>query len=256
VSALLQADGVTVRYGGLVALDQVDVTVAEGSILGLIGPNGAGKTTCFGVLSGLVHPREGRVVIDGADMTSASPQRRARAGLARTFQRLELFSSLTVREHLVVAYRSGKRSVAIRLVLDCLGAGRRPLPGEDDAVDAILELVGLMSVASTRAAALPLGTGRLVELARALATQPRVLLLDEPSSGLDADETAALIGCLRSIKADRGVAMLLVEHNVEMVLDLADWLTVLDFGRVIADGPPAQVAASDVVQAAYLGTAP
>lgn len=255
MSALLEARDVTVRYGGLVALDKVSLSIEAGSILGLIGPNGAGKTTWFGVLSGLVAPREGTVLIDGADMTKATPQRRSRAGMARTFQRLELFGSLTVREHLVLACRSDGRNIAVRLVLDCIGAGHRPAAGEDDAVDAILEQLGLTALASAPVASLPLGTGRLVELARALATRPRVLLLDEPSSGLDANETVALTECLHGIRVDHGISMLLVEHNVKMVLGLADRVTVLDFGEVIAVGTPAEIAASEVVQAAYLGTA-
>jgi ABC-type branched-subunit amino acid transport system ATPase component len=256
VSPLLEARDITVRFGGLLALDEISLTVAERSIVGLIGPNGASKTTCFGVLSGLVRPRGGQVLIDGVDMTSASPQQRARAGMARTFQRLEVFSSLTVREHLVVAHRSRTGNVAVRMVLDGLGLGRRARAGEDEVVDGILDRLGLTRLAAVRAGALPLGTGRLVELARALATDPRVLLLDEPSSGLDADETAALTECLRDVRAEQGIAMLLVEHNVEMVLGLADQVTVLDFGKVIDAGTPSEVAASEVVQAAYLGTAP
>lgn len=256
MTALLEARDVSVRYGGLLALDKVSLSLGAGSILGLIGPNGAGKTTWFGVLSGVVNPQEGTVLIDGTDMTTATPQHRSRVGMARTFQRLELFGSLTVREHLVLAYRSRARNVAVRLVLDCLGAGRRPAAGEDEAVDAILGQLGLTRVASMPAASLPPGTGRLVELARALATHPRVLLLDEPSSGLDATETRALTQSLHAIRADHGIAMLLVEHNVEMVLGLADRITVLDFGQVIAEGTPAEISASEVVQAAYLGTAP
>jgi branched-chain amino acid transport system ATP-binding protein len=250
----LEARDLVVRFGGLLALDRVSVAVPSASIIGLIGPNGAGKTTCFGVLSGLLRPRAGNVCIDGVDASRWSPQRRARAGVARTFQRAELFSELTVREHLVVAYRSGRRNIALRLALDCLGAGGRPYPGEDDAVDALLERLGLRRVANTSAAALPLGTGRLVELARALATEPRVVLLDEPSSGLDAQETAALASVLSTLRDDHDVALLLVEHNIDLVLGLADRVTVLDFGKVIADGSPAEIRESAAVQAAYLGT--
>jgi branched-chain amino acid transport system ATP-binding protein len=254
VTARLEARGVTVRFGGLVALDRFGLVVPAGAIVGLIGPNGAGKTTSFGVMSGLLRPREGTVLIDGVDVTRASPQRRARRGLARTFQRLELFSELTVREHLVVAYRTGRRNVALRLALDCLGAGGRPYPDENDTVDEILTRLRLSRVASAPAAALPLGTGRLVEVARALAAQPRVLLLDEPSSGLDASETRALADVLHRLRTEQGLSLVLVEHNVEMVLGLADHVTVLDFGKVIAEGTAAEIRASDVVQAAYLGT--
>ncbi len=256
MSPRLEGRGISVRFGGLLALDRVDLEVADGAILGLIGPNGAGKTTCFGVLSGLVRPQSGQVLMDGHDVTGASPQRRARAGLARTFQRLEVFSGLTVREHLVVAYRSRGRNVATRIALDCLGAGRRPFSGEDEAIETILDRLGLTKLAAAPAGALPLGTGRLVELGRALATRPRVLLLDEPSSGLDADETAALTELLRSLQAELDLSLVLVEHNVDMVLGLAHRVTVLDFGQVIADGTPAEVRASEAVQTAYLGAAP
>jgi branched-chain amino acid transport system ATP-binding protein len=254
VTNLLEARAVTVRFGGLVALDAVDLAVTERSIVGLIGPNGAGKTTCFGVLSGLLRPRDGTVLVDGVDATRWSPQRRARNGLARTFQRLELFPELTVREHLVVAYRRGRRNIALRLVLDCIGAGRRPLPGEDEAVDEILDRFALTRFARVPAATLPLGTGRLVEIARALAAEPRVLLLDEPSSGLDGGETAELAGVLAQLRDRHGLSLVLVEHNVDMVLGLADRVTVLDFGRVIAAGQPAEIRTSEAVQAAYLGT--
>ena len=254
MTALLEARDVTVKFGGLVALDAVTLEVPERAIVGLLGPNGAGKTTCFGVLSGLLRPKSGRVAIEGVDITRTSPQRRARRGLARTFQRLELFPELTVREHLVVAYRSGRRNVALRLLLDALGAGRRPYPGEDDAVDAILAQLGLTRLASAPAATLPLGTGRLVEIGRALATEPKVVLLDEPSSGLDASETQALVEVFRQLRDERGISLVLVEHNVEMVLGLADHVTVLDFGKRIADGTAAEIRASAAVQAAYLGT--
>ena len=234
------------------ALDDVDLTVAGASMAGLVGPNGAGKTTLFGVLSGLLRPRQGRVVLDGVDITRASPQRRTRLGLARTFQRLELFTELTVRDQLVVARRIRERRDRT-LLRDLVGLGRRPSPGEDDAVDAVLELLGLGDVASRPAATVGLGTGRIVELARALATEPRVVLLDEPTSGLDVHETEQVAAALRAARADRGVAFVLVEHDVELVLELCDDVTVLDFGRVIAHGPPAAIRASTDVQAAYLG---
>jgi ABC-type branched-subunit amino acid transport system ATPase component len=257
-SPLLEATDVTVRFGGLVALDRVALTVPPATIVGLIGPNGAGKSTFFGVLSGLVRPRGGTVRIDGTDVTRASPQARARLGVARTFQRLELFGELTVREHLVVAYRAQRRrtlfDLARTLPLDLLGLGNRPAPGEDETVDRVLELLGLAPVAAVSASAIGLGTGRLVEVARALAAQPRVLLLDEPSSGLDAHETDALAEVLARLRDEEGLALVLVEHNVAMVLGLADDVTVLDFGEVIARGPAADIRADAAVQAAYLGT--
>lgn len=257
---LLEATDITVRFGGLVALDRVSLAVPPEKIVGLIGPNGAGKSTFFGVLSGLIRARGGTVRIDGNDVTRASPQVRARLGVARTFQRLELFGELTVREHLVVAYRAKHRrtifDLARTLPLDLLGFGNRPAPGEDATVDRVLDLLGLRAVAAASAGAVGLGTGRLVEVARALATQPRVLLLDEPSSGLDAHETDELAAVLARLRDEEGVAMVLVEHNVGMVLGLADDVTVLDFGEVIARGAASAIRADPGVQAAYLGTAP
>jgi branched-chain amino acid transport system ATP-binding protein len=256
---IVEARDVTVRFGGLVALDHVSLSVAPARIVGLIGPNGAGKSTYFGVLSGLIRPREGTVRIDGVDVTKASPQARARRGLARTFQRLELFNELTVREHLVVAYRAQQRptvfDLARALPRDLLGFGNRPTPGESETVDRILELLGLTPVASMSAGAIGLGTGRLVEVARALAAQPRVLLLDEPSSGLDARETDELAVVLARLRDNEGISLVLVEHNVGMVLGLADDVTVLDFGKEIARGPADAIRSDAAVQAAYLGTA-
>jgi ABC-type branched-subunit amino acid transport system ATPase component len=250
---ILQATGVTVRFGGVVALDNVDFRADGGAITGLVGPNGAGKTTLFGVLSGLLRARSGRVTLDGNDVTTASPQRRARRGLARTFQRLELFGELTVREHLVVAHRvqQGRDRALLR---DLAGFGARPTAGEDAAVDSIVALFDLGDVADRPVALLPLGTGRVVELARALATQPRVVLLDEPTSGLDVHESERVANALRTARDDRGVAFVLVEHDVELVLDLSEHITVLDFGRVIATGAPNEIRSNTDVQSAYLGS--
>jgi branched-chain amino acid transport system ATP-binding protein len=250
---LLGAKGITVQYGGVVALDAVDFTADEHVITGLVGPNGAGKTTLFGTLSGLVRPRAGQVTLGGDDVTRSSPQRRSRLGLARTFQRLELFGELTVREHLVVAARVRERRDR-SLWRDLIGRGNRPAAGEDEAVDGILALLGLEVVADKPVALLPLGTGRVVELARALATGPRIVLLDEPTSGLDIHETQTLADALRRTRDERGIAFVLVEHDVELVLQVSERVTVLDFGLVIAEGSPAEIRASEAVQAAYLGT--
>jgi ABC-type branched-subunit amino acid transport system ATPase component len=251
---LLAAEGVTVRFGGVVALDDVSLTVPRGATVGLVGPNGAGKTTLFGVLSGLVRPRAGRVTMDGADITRRSPQSRARLGLARTFQRMELFNELTVREHLVVAQRvrDGRQSL-MGFARDLTGLGERPVKGEEETVSEVLELLGLTAVADRPAVAVPLGTGRLVEVARALASEPTVMLLDEPSSGLDVHETEQLGDALRRVRAERGTAFVLVEHNVEFVLELSQTVTVLDFGKVLISGTPDEVRNSSEVQSAYLG---
>jgi len=249
---LLAAAGVEVRFGGVVALDGVDFAAVPGTITGLVGPNGAGKTTLFGVLSGLVRPRAGSVHLDGVDITRASPQRRARMGLARTFQRLELFGELTVREHLVVAQRvrHGRERALFR---DLIGVGGRPAAGEDQVVGEIISLLDLGGVAERPVALLPLGTGRIVEIGRALATEPRLVLLDEPTSGLDVHETEQVAAALRAARDERGAAFVMVEHDVELVLELSETVTVLDFGRVIARGTAREIRASAAVQAAYLG---
>ena len=251
---LLAATDVTVRFGGVTALDGVSLAVPAASTVGLVGPNGAGKTTLFGVLSGLLRPKAGRVTMNGVDVTRHSPQARARRGLARTFQRMELFTELTVREHLVVARRVREgRERLLGIARDLSGFGERPGPGEDEAVDGILALLGLDSVADRPALTVPLGTGRLLEVARALAGEPTVMLLDEPSSGLDVHETAHLGDALRRVREDRGTALVLVEHNVEFVLELSDRVTVLDFGRVLTEGTPTEIRRSPEVQAAYFG---
>ncbi len=253
-TTLLEAQGITVRFGGVVALDDVSLRVPEGSTVGLVGPNGAGKTTLFGVLSGLLRPKAGRVTMSGVDVTRRSPQHRARKGLSRTFQRMELFTELTVREHLVLARRVNEgRERLLGMARDLTGFGERPGPGEEEAVEEILALLGLDGVADRPALAIPLGTGRLVEVARALAAEPTVMLLDEPSSGLDAHETEQLGDALRRVRSERGIACELVEHNVEFVLGLSDRITVLDFGRLIAEGTPDEIRTSPEVQAAYFG---
>jgi ABC-type branched-subunit amino acid transport system ATPase component len=250
---VLEAERITVRFGGVVALDDVGLTVPPGGIVGLVGPNGAGKTTLFGALSGLIRPRSGRVRLGGVDVTRASPQRRARLGLARTFQRMELFTELTVREHVVIAHRTRERRDR-QFLLDLVGRGGRENAAEDELVDGVLTVLGLEAVAERPAAFLPLGTGRLVEVARALATRPTIVLLDEPTSGLDQSEVERLAATLRRSRDELGVAFAIVEHNVEFVLGLAEHVTVLDFGQVIESGSPAHVRASEAVHAAYLGT--
>jgi branched-chain amino acid transport system ATP-binding protein len=238
--ALLEAADVSVRFGGLLALDAASLTVDEGCITGLIGPNGAGKTTLFNVITGLQHPTTGRVTLDDRDVTDAKPHRRARLGIARTFQRLEAFGSLSARENVLVAAEMRRR-----------WAKDDTTPA--DLTQQLLEQVGIVAVAEETVDALPTGTARLVELARALATKPRVLLLDEPSSGLDEDETDAL-GRLLLDLAERGLGILLVEHDMPFVMGTCGHIDVLDFGRVIARGGPADIQGDAAVQAAYLGT--
>ena len=249
----LEANNVTVRFGGLVALNDVSISVPPGTIVGLVGPNGAGKTTLFGVLSGLLHPNNGEVFLGGQKVTGKSPSKRARLGLARTFQQLELFMGLTVREHIVLGYRV--RNQRRRLWSDLLTAGALHPENTDEheRVDHLVDLLGLTSVANTAASVLPLGTARRVEVARALATGPSVVLLDEPSSGLDGHETSQLGAALRTVVDEERVSLLLVEHDVAMVLGLSAQVAVLDFGVRIAYGTPDEIRNDPAVRAAYLG---
>jgi branched-chain amino acid transport system ATP-binding protein len=247
----LRARGVTKSFAGIMAVRHVDLAVAAGERVGLIGPNGAGKTTLFNCILGLVPVDQGVVELDGADVSRLPIHLRARCGLGRTFQRIELFAEATVREHLLVAERT--RSGGGRLWKDLIGRGK-PTRDEIESCDRILELLGLAGLADRPSEHLSLGQGRLLEVGRALMTEPRLLLLDEPSSGLDHDETFDLARTLRDAQADRGFGVLLVEHDVEFVADFTDRCLVLDAGQVIADAPTDEVLASDAVREAYLGT--
>ena len=252
-AARLSCTGVTVRFGGLVAVRDVDLAVPPAAIVGLVGPNGAGKTTLFGVLSGLLRPAQGRVRLDGVDITDLRPQLRAARGLARTFQHPELFTGLTVRDHLVLAYRLKHAKRRVWADMFTMGSLRPEEPDERTSVDGLIELLGLGRVAHRPALGLPLGVARLLELGRALAASPTVLLLDEPSSGLDSSETEQFESSLRRVSRDRGISVLLVEHDVDLVMRMSSTLYVLDFGLVIASGPPEAVRVDPAVRAAYLG---
>jgi branched-chain amino acid transport system ATP-binding protein len=247
--ALLEVRELSVSFGGLHAVQDVSFDVAAGRIVGLIGPNGAGKTTTIDALSGFVGYAEGAVVLDGRRIDGLGPHERARAGLVRTFQSVELFDDLTVREHLLVAASAPRWWSPI---VDAV-APRRAARGLD--VDFALDAVGLGDLAAARPPALSHGQRRLVAVARALAARPKVLLLDEPAAGLDPDETAALGARLRAVPRERA-GVLLVDHDMTFVLDVCDELIVLDLGRVIAHGPAELVRRDPAVVAAYLGGMP
>lgn len=236
---LLEVDDVVVRFGGVTAVDHASFVAETGRITGLIGPNGAGKTTCFNVISGLQRPDHGAVRFGGRTITRLPVHRRSRRGMGRTFQRLEAFGSLTVRDNVRVA----------RDIARGLGGVFRPAAGD---VDGLLERVGIAAYADERADSIPTGTARLLELARCLAADPRLLLLDEPSSGLDEAETDAFGELLARLAAE-GRAILMVEHDMDLVMAVCDDIHVLDFGRVIASGPPGEIRANPEVQKAYLG---
>jgi branched-chain amino acid transport system ATP-binding protein len=248
---LLKARGVTKAFAGITAVQHVDLTVEPGERVGLIGPNGAGKTTFFNCLLGVIPLDQGVVEIDGEDVSRLSIHQRAKRGVGRTFQRIELFAEATVREHLLIAERTRRGDG--RLWKDLIGRGK-PKAEELERCDQILQLLGLANLAERPSEQLSLGQGRLLEVGRALMTEPRILLLDEPSSGLDHDETFDLARTLRAAQAEKGFAVLLVEHDVEFVADFTDRCLVLDAGKVIGEGGTADVLASDAVREAYLGT--
>ncbi|MDQ3610484.1 MAG: ABC transporter ATP-binding protein [Actinomycetota bacterium] len=238
--ALLEVDRVTVRFSGVVALADVCLSVDAGRVVGLIGPNGAGKTTLFDVVTGLRAPTSGRVRFAGRDVTGEPARTRARRGIGRTFQRLEVFGSLSVGDNIRVA-------AEMRALRD------RTAPRPELTRDRLLDRVGLWPFADVPADAVPTGIARLTELARALAGEPALLLLDEPSSGLDEQETQAFTALVRSLTVDDGMAVLLVEHDVELVMSVCSTIYVLDVGTVIAAGTPGQIRSDRGVQDAYLG---
>lgn len=246
----LQLADLTIRYGGNTAVSGVGLDAPIGRITGLIGPNGAGKTTIFDACSGLLKPSNGRVRFAGNDVTDLPPPRRAQLGLGRTFQRMELFDSLSVRENLALGREAG---YAGSKPFAHLRATRHELDATAEAVELVLAGCGIAHLADRSVVLLSTGQRRLVELARALAARSSLLLLDEPSSGLDHTETDAFGDILLGLVAERGVGILLVEHDMSLVMRICDYVYVLDFGRLIFEGTPQEVAESPIVRQAYLG---
>lgn len=249
---VLSVSDVTVRFGGVVANDDVSIEVRHGELAGLIGPNGAGKTTLFNVISGLVHPESGSLSMVGLELTDLPVHQRAEAGLGRTFQLIRLFPRLTVRENLMVATHIENPST-FWSNLFLTGKARRAEREASQRVSEIISLLDLRDLADKPVAGLPFGALRLVELARALVLRPKVLLLDEPASGLDTAETDQLARILLDIQERFELSMLLIEHDMRLVMRVCDYVYVLDFGQLLAEGPPAEVQADEKVVAAYLG---
>lgn len=249
---VLEARGVQLSYGGVRALHNIDVTVEKGTIHAIIGPNGAGKTSLLNVCSGITAPDQGTIQVAGSDVTGRSPSTASRAGMARTFQNIQLFPQATVLDNVLVGATAKARVGALSCLLG-LPAARRMEAEARDRARARLALVGLSARADDVAGSLPYGNQRLLEIGRALATDPAVLLLDEPGAGFNSEEKLGLAELIRSI-LESGVSVVLVEHDMPLVMGVADRITVLNFGEKIAEGTAQEVANAPVVIDAYLGS--
>ena len=251
MTARRTVENATKRFGGLVAVDGVSFEVPTTGVTAVIGPNGAGKTTLFNLISGALEPTSGRVLFEGEDVTRLAPEKRAARGLVRTFQLVKLFADLTAVENVAVGAHLKSRGGLLAALLGT-PATRAMERRVDEKARALLDRVGLGAVADRRADTLSYGRRRLLEVARALAAEPRLLLLDEPAAGLDAEESARLSSLIRAVAAE-GTSVLLIEHDMQLVMNTADQVVVVDFGRKIAQGTPAEVKADPAVIAAYLG---
>lgn len=249
---LLQAQGVTVRFGGLVAINTLDLTVREGEMFALVGPNGAGKTTLLNCVSGFVRPAAGTLTFAGVDLLALGRHRRAALGIGRTFQNVQLFTSMTVLDNLLAAQHAQLRASFLTSLLPVGPAIREDRHARERARET-LALLGIERYAEAIAGALPFGVQKLVGVARALVIRPRIVLLDEPAAGLPHAEVTHFASALRRWQAELGATFLLIEHNMPLVQQVADTVCVLDYGRKLAEGAPAQTLADPAVLEAYLG---
>lgn len=254
MSELLGVRGLSINFGGLAALSAVDLTARSGEIVALIGPNGAGKTTVFNVLTGLYRPDAGHADFDGIDLLALSPHAICRQGIARTFQNTEVFRRLTALDNVLIGAHTRLTSGVVRGAMGLATMRREETHARADA-RALLDRFGLASVAKQEAGSLPLGHQKRLEMARALAASPRLLLLDEPAGGLNPTETRGLMDLIRRLRDERGLTILVVEHDMELVMGISDRVAVLHHGRKIAEGTPREISVHPAVVEAYLGRA-
>jgi len=248
---MLEVSGITQIFGGVTALKDVSFSVRKGDITGVIGPNGAGKTTLFNIVSGIYTQTSGVITLDGKNVSGAPPEQLARLGMVRTFQNIELFSAMTVRENIMVGRhtRSSSGLLACSLKMPWVLREEKRISAE---AEKWMEFTGISDLAGVSAGNLPFGKGRLLEIARALAVEPRIILMDEPAAGLNSQETLALAQLIRRIR-EMGITVVLVEHDMELVMDICDRIVVLNLGMKLAEGTPREIQENPEVIAAYLG---